>query len=211
MGLLGDAIKLNPWGAVAAGIGGLAGLAKTAIGAVQTAKANKQFNKLLKTRPQYEIPKEYSDVLATYNKLSAGKAPGYASQLGQIGQATAKAMQAGREGAISSTAYGDVVTSTLDKELEAIRDLNIRSDEYQMAMTEKAQGAKLGLAGEKASQWNINQYVPWQTEMNRLSEKNITGQQNLFGGIGDFAGQLGNFAGTSAYLDVIKKLYPNNG
>jgi hypothetical protein len=214
MGLFNTAASaasaFTPWGAVAAGIGGLAGLAKTAIGAVQTGRANKEFKSLLANRPVYEIPKEYEDVLSTYQKLAAGKMPGFDEQIGRIGQSAARATESAKKGAISSTAYQQSVQDVYQKELEALRDLDVRSQDYQSYMVEKAQGAKLGLAGEKSQAWNINKNIPWQTEMNRLSEQRITGQQNLFSGLGDVAGQFADFAGTSIYQDMLEKLYPQN-
>jgi hypothetical protein len=204
--IAGGAAKATPWGAIATGVGALAGLVKMGIGASQIAKYTKRFNQGLANRPLYQIPKEYQDVLTTYQKLSQGKMPGFDTELSQIGQTTAQSTQAAERGAISSNAYMDAVNKLNQQALTFQQNLGIRNEQYQSGMTEKALGAELGLGEQKAQQWNINEYGKWQTMMNFYGEKAGVASQNLWGGINDISGTLANFAGTKAYLDVLERL-----
>jgi hypothetical protein len=207
MGLLGTALKANPWGAIAAGIGGLAGIGKAVVGGIQASRGRKEFKSLMGNRPMFEIPEEYGDVLSTYKRLSESeKFPGQDIMEGKIGQATARATQSAKEGAVSSTAYQSAVGDIYQKELDALQNLSLQAEQYKTSQQDKLAGAQQMMGGLKSDQWNINQYVPWQTNVINAAQRGQTGQQNLFEGMGSFANQMSNFAGTDAYLNIFKQM-----
>lgn len=176
------------------------------IGGVQASRGNKGFKRSMANRPEYEIPSEYQDILAKYQQAQAGNMPGYDQLQSNIGQAGARARGAAERGAISSSAYGSQVGDIYQKELDAIQNLGIQQEQYKTAMMDKVAGAQGQLAQQKSEQWNINKFLPWQTEMNRYGEQKSAGMQNLFGGIQSGMGAISDFAGTKYYVDSLKAM-----
>jgi len=69
------------------------------------------------------------------------------------------------------------------KELDALQNLGIQQEQYKSAQLANISQAEGALAGQKSEQWNINKFLPWQTEINRYGEQRKTGMENLFGAI----------------------------
>lgn len=188
-------------------LSGGASLLQGIIGGIQASRANKKLNQLQANRPQYQIPKEYEDILNQYKMSYASDMPGYAQTLSNIGQAGARARGAAERGAISSNAYGAQVSDLYQKELDALQNLGIQQEQYKASQLDKMAQAQSALGAQKSEQWNLNQFVPWQTEMNRYSEQKSTGMQNLFSGIQGGLGVASDFLGTKYYADTLKGLY----
>ena len=195
-------------GLIAGGVlSGASSLLQGIIGGIQASRANKQFKKLNANRPQYEIPKEYENILGMYKTAMAGNAPGYSQSLANMEQAGARARGAAERGAISSVSYGSQVSDIYQKELDAIQNLGVQQEQWKASQMQNVAGAQGMLGEQKAQQWNVNQYVPWQTEMNRLGEQKATGMQNLFQGIQSGLGGISDLLGTKYYTSVLKGLY----
>lgn len=192
-------------------LGGANALFQGITGAVQASRGAKGFKRTMANMPKYEIPKEYQDVLAKYQQAYAGNMPGYEQTLSKFGKARERAIGASERGAISSSAYGAQVGDIYQKELDALQNLGIQQEQYKTGMLGNVAQAQTALAGQKEQQFNINQYVPWQTEMNRYGEMQKTGMENLFGGIQKGVGGLMDLAGTKYYTDALKGLYPQGG
>ena len=175
-------------------------------GAAQAARGNKGFNRAMANRPTYEIPDEYKNILAQYQQSQAGNMPGYEQTLSQIGQAGARARGSAERGAISSASYGAQVGNLYQKELDAIQGLGIKQEEYKTSMLDKVAQAQGQMGAQKSEQWNINKFMPWQTEMNRYGEQKQAGIQNMFSGIQSGMGSLADLAGTKYYSDALSKL-----
>jgi hypothetical protein len=194
----------------ALGIGGLLNAGSSLIqgifGGIQAARANKRFKQTLANRPTYEIPKEYQDILARYQQAYAGNMPGYQQTLSNIGQAGGRARGAAERGAISSTAYGSQVGDLYQKELDALQGLGVQQAQYKQAQLGNITQAEGAIAGQKEQQWNINKFIPWQTEMNRYGEQRQAGIQNLFAGIQSGVGNITDLIGTKYYVDQLKAL-----
>jgi hypothetical protein len=178
------------------------------VGGVQAAKGNKGFNKTMANRPEYEIPEEYESILAQYQQARAGNMPGYDQMRADINQSGARARGSAERGAISSTAYGAQVGDIYQKELDAIQNLGIQQEQYKSNMLDKVAGAQGQLGQQKSEQWNINEYTPWQTEMNRYGEMKKQGVENIFGAIQSGVGTMSDFLGTRYAVDAMKGLYP---
>jgi hypothetical protein len=187
-------------------ISGGVSLAKGIFGGIQAINANKRFKKLNANRPQYEIPEEYKNILAQYQQAQAGNRPGYEQMVGQIGQTGARARGALERGAINSTAYGSGVGDLYQKELDAIQGLGVQQAQYKTSMLDRVAGAQGMLGQQKTEQWNINKYLPWQTEMNRYGEQKKAGIENLFGALQEGAGNITDLIGTKYYADALGKL-----
>lgn len=189
-------------------LGGASSLIQGIIGGIQASRANKKINKLMANRPQYQIPKEYEDILNQYKMAYGSDMPGYGQTLENISQAGARARGAAERGAISSNAYGAQVSDLYQKELDALQNLGIQQEQYKASQLDKMAQAQSALGAQKSEQWNLNQFVPWQTEMNRYSEQKSTGMQNLFSGIQGGLGVASDFIGTDYYKKVLAGLYP---
>ena len=192
-------------------ISGGSALLQGIIGGIQASRANKQFKRLSANRPQYEIPKEYESILGMYKTAMAGNAPGYSQSLANMEQAGARARGAAERGAISSVSYGSQVGDIYQKELDAIQNLGVQQEQWKASQMQNVAGAQAAMGEQKAQQWNVNQYVPWQTEMNRLGEQRATGMQNLFQGIQSGLGSITDLLGTSYYTKSLQGLYGQGG
>ena len=192
-------------------ISGGSALLQGIIGGIQASRANKQFKRLSANRPQYEIPKEYESILGMYKTAMAGNAPGYSQSLANMEQAGARARGAAERGAISSVSYGSQVSDIYQKELDAIQNLGVQQEQWKASQMQNVAGAQDAMGEQKAQQWNVNQYVPWQTEMNRYGEQRATGMQNLFQGIQSGLGSITDLLGTSYYTKSLQGLYGQGG
>jgi hypothetical protein len=72
----------------------------------------------------------------------------------------------------------------------------------------QAQNTMGGLQ-DQAFEYNTNQ--PWQIKANMASERQQTGQQNLYGGLSDIGGSIMNFAGTSSYMKALQQTQGKTG
>lgn len=176
------------------------------VGGVQAYRGNKGFNRTMAARPTYEIPEEYKKILAQYQQAQAGNMPGYEQTLSNVGQAGARARGAAERGAISSSAYGAQVGDIYQKELDAIQNLGIQQEEYKTSMLDKVAQAQGQLGEQKSEQWNINKFLPWQTEMNRYGEMKKTGMENLFGAVQGGVSNITDLVGTSYYKKILEGL-----
>ena len=196
----------------ALGIGALlsggSALLQGIVGGVQASRGRKGFERTMGAMPQYEIPQEYENILSRYQQAYAGNMPGYEQTLSQTGQAGARARGAAERGAISSTAYGAQVGDIYQKELDAIQGLGVKQAEYKQAQLANVAQAEGQLGQQKSQQWEVNKYMPWQTEMNRYREMQKGGMQNLFGAIQSGVGTMTDFLGTKYAVDTMKGLYP---
>jgi len=185
-------------------ISGGSQLLQGVIGGIGASRANKKFNQLMRNRPEYEIPEEYQNILSRYKTAYASNMPGYEQTLSNIGQLGARTRGAAERGAISSSAYQSSVGDIYQKELDALQNLGIQQAQYkqgQLANISQAEGA---LAGQKSEQWNINKFLPWQTEANRYGEQRKTGMENIFAGMQGIKDTAMNFLGTRYYTDILK-------
>jgi len=175
------------------------------IGGVQAARGAKGLKRTMDARPDYEIPQEYQNILAQYQQAYGGNMPGYERGLDQMGQISARNRGAAERGAISSNAYSSSVSNLQQKELDAIQNWNQSNAEFKLAGVDKIAGAEQMLGGQKEQQWNINKFLPWQTEMNRYGEMKKSGIENLFGGIQTATSGISDLLGTKYYTDALAK------
>jgi hypothetical protein len=132
--------------------------------------------------------------------------PGYAQTLSNVGRAGARARGAAERGAISSNAYGAQIGDIYQKELDALQNLGIQQAQYKSAQLGNVAQAEGAMAGQKEQQWNINQYVPYQTELNRWGEQKRQSTENLFGAMQSGISGLTDLLGTSYYTKMLQGL-----
>jgi hypothetical protein len=206
--IAGTASKATPWGAIAAGISGGSALAQALIQGISALNANKKFKQTSANRPTLgaEYLKPYEDILAKYNQVYGGNKPGFEQQLDQISQLGARARGSAERGAISSTAYGSQVADIYQKELDAMQKEYISNKEFKLSGVDKTAGATAMLGEKQTEQWNINKYIPWQTEMNRWGEKAKANTEGFWGALQGGIGGITDFLGTKYATDVLGKL-----
>jgi hypothetical protein len=197
-----------PIGALGLGaiLSGGTSLAQALVQGIGALRANKRFNQTFANRPNYEIPEEYGNILAQYKQAYAGNMPGYGLMLGQTEQAGARARGAAERGAISSTSYGQQIGDIYQKELDAIQNLGIQQAQYKSGMLDKVTGAEGMMGQQKTEQWNLNKFLPWQTEMNRWGEKTKANTEGFWGAIQSGMGGVMDLLGTKYYADILGKL-----
>lgn len=200
LGLLGSITGLN------AGIG----LAKSVFGAYQAIQGSKQLKNLLNNRPQYNISQGYLDAYKTYQSLANSQLPGYNQQLGLIGESTARANTQLERGAMGSNQFMSGALQTQDKELDAIKNLGLASAQWRAQQQQGLAGAQNQMGQLQDVQFQTNQLDPWNMKANMANEQKQAGFSNLFGGVGEASSSLSSFAGTNAYLKMLKGLNPNN-
>ena len=192
-------------------ISGGSALLQSIVGGVQAAKGAKGFKKTMASRPTLgaEYLKPYEDILAKYKQTYSGDMPGLGGRLDQITQTGARARGAAERGAISSSAYGAQVGDIYQKELDEIQKRYLENTEFKLSGVDKIAGATATLGEKQSEQWNINKFLPWQTEMNRFGEQKQAGIQNLFSGIQSGVSTAMDFMGTQYYKEALKGLQGN--
>ena len=202
---------VDPLSLASLGVGFGVNLAKGIFGAVQASKGSKQLNSLLANRPQYNISKGYLSAYSTYKQMAASQLPGYQQQLEQIGQSGAKTMDYAREGAMSSNQYMSAALQSQDKETDAIRNLGIQSAQWRTQQQQQLAGAQNQMGQLQDTQFQQNVLDPYNMQLNMANEKKQAGMANIFGGVQEAASTLSNFAGTSAYMQTLQRMYPQQG
>jgi hypothetical protein len=196
---------------IGSAIQGVTGLGKAVFGGIQAIKGRKQFNTLMKNRPQYDISQGYLDAYKTYQKLAGSEMPGYGLMQDQIGQATAKATSTAEQGAMSSSQFMKSALGSQEKELDAIRNLGIMNQQWQSQQQQNLAGAQNQMGQLQDTQFQTNKLDPWNMKANMAAERQGAGMSNLFGGISDMGVAAMNYAGTKSYMDVMKGMYPQGG
>lgn len=182
-------------------------LLKGVFGAVQTAKANKNINRLLNNPVTYKRPEEYAQELSYRQQQASQSEPLWAQQQkDNIGQATAQAYGAAREGAISSNTYMGAVGDIYSKKLNAYQDLTMQSQQWQEKQKENYMSTLQKGAGYSDAEWYENQLRPWETAMNRYQSQKQSGMANLFGGVEGMATATNNYMGTRYAQDILQGL-----
>jgi len=173
---------------------------------IKASKDRKRFNQALTERPDYQIPEEYQKILSQYQTAYGGDMPGYQRGLNQIEQVGARGRGAAERGAISSNAYASSISSQQQKELDAIMNLNIQNEQFKLAGVDKIAGAEGMMAGQKEQQWNLNEFLPWQTKVSYLGESAKARTEGAYGALNAFGSNLSDLAGTKYLMDAYKGL-----
>jgi len=194
-------------------LGVIAGLAPSVLqgifSGIGLGRTSAQFNRQKANRPGYEIPEELYQNLEAAKLLGAQKAPGYASQLSEIRQASAREYGRRERGAISSNALmaGDIY----QKELDAIQGLARMNEEWAAKQAQNINLARGAIGEQKLQKQSWESLIPWQTEMNRLGEQKASYMQGLMGALQGLGQNVTDLYGTKSFTDFYKGLYPQGG
>ncbi len=193
---------------LAALIGGGAGLLKGIFGGAQAAKGQRQEERLLENRPEYEIPDAiqeleslpnmYADYLSEVESRTT--MPGQERAEQQLRESTAQGVRQTTQRARSSTEALGAATELYGKELENLQRMELESIRQRaklrrQAMNQYAQsqmqtGQIMGQYEDQA--FRLNQIEPWRMSMSEAQRQQQAGYNTISSGLSDIAsaGQL---------------------
>jgi hypothetical protein len=183
-----------------AGIGGI----KSIFGGIQAIKGRKELKNLMGNYPTQTMSQGYQDAYKIYQGMANSNLPGYDIMKGQIDQSGARTMQNLERGAMSSNQLMSGVLSSQDKELDAIKNLGIMSAQWK-AQQQQNLATQSNVMGEQQNQlFQHNVADKWGIQANMANGRINSGSNNLWNGMQDAGNSLMNYAGTKAYMDVLK-------
>ena len=196
---------------IAALVSGGLNLAKGLFGGFQTSRASRQLKELRRNRPTYEIPEAAQQALGLSQQMAYSDLPGRSYLEDRLGRTTAAGVRSvGRMAGSTAQALG-AVTDIYGRQQEAERDIGYQAALWKQQAMQNYQ-AQLGqMAGYQEQAFNINQWIPYQTEMNRLYEQRMTGQQNLWGGLTGVANTAMGYMGAKAQQGAMEGMGGNVG
>ena len=191
---------------IAALVSGGLKVAKGLFGAGQTISANRQLRDLRKNRPIYETPESATKALGLAEQMSRSDMPGMDYAESKLGRATAAgARRVGQMAGSTSQALG-AMTDIYGRQLDAERELAYQNALYRQQAMMNYQGQLGQMAQYEDQAFNINKWMPYQTQMNELMDKRNAGVQNLWSGIEGAAGVGMSYMGTKAQIDAMKSM-----
>jgi len=153
-------------------------------------------------RPEYEMPESFDKMLSTYQDMGNATLPGEdlikqnieaqsAKGVGQIGQ-----LAAGSPEAMTG------LLGLKDQENAALRDLQIRSAQFQANAKLNSQQGMAGVYGQQAGYeteiWRQNQLLPWEIGMNTARDYQTKGKGNVMAGVDTLGSTASQVGGTLA-------------
>lgn len=103
------------------------------------------------------------------------------------------------------------VSGLLDTYDRSIERVGAQDAEQRLQNIQYYMNANKDLAGQKNTQWTINEYQPYQNKLKELTERRAAAEQNKWGGIGTALGSV-TAAGTSMSNEgLLKKLFAGPG
>jgi len=196
---------------ISAGISGLTNIGQALYGGFQARRARRGLEDLRRNRPIYETPEAATQALGLSRQMAYGEMPGRTYTEERLGRTTAAGVRnIGRMAPSSSAALG-AVTDVYGRQLEAERDLGYNAALWRAQMMQNYQ-AQLGqMAGYQDQAFNLNQWIPYQQQMNELQSQRMVGQQNLWGGIQGLANTASSFMGDVSQLGAMQQMFPQGG
>lgn len=181
----------------------LVGYVNAGAGIIGKRKAQKDMNKLLSNRPQYQISPEYqenealaSNVRDMYSRLTnTSELPGQTQMQNKLAQNSANAVgSAAMYGVDNPAQLAQLANSTLQSQNEAQNQLSIEGAKFrQMNMgnyadaTRNLQDTKTAMAEEKDKAWSYNINEPYQNKVDS-ARKRIKSSTEMIQKGGDMVG-----------------------
>jgi len=158
----------------------------------------------------FKTPTEALQALSSaQNQAAQTRLPGQDLLEDKISGATGSAISAIKEAA---TTPQDIIGSTTaafqNLQVDPLRDLAIAGANRFDANQRNLQSQLGNIAGFRAQEWQQNVLNPYQAAMGTAGQLAAAGQKNLFSGISDIAGGVGNFglAGGFDRQDIDKSM-----
>jgi len=151
---------------------GVTGIVEALVGSDMYYDAQDDLDKLLRDRPEYEIPEEIRAMVDMYKRgAESTRLPGQDIYEEQIYGSTAQGISASREAATSASDVLGATTSLYGQQTGALSELQIAAAKKQQEQEQKyAQSLEtLGQYQDKA--WNWNVATPYQFDLQRASNE----------------------------------------
>ena len=98
-------------------------------------------------------------------------------------------------------------TEGYSQELESLNKISLQDLMFRESASQRLQGALGMQAGYEEKAFEYNEWLPWQTKMNKASERAGMGRSMLYEGIGDTFGVAGNYMTGKYQMSELQKLY----
>jgi len=196
---------------ISAGISGLANIGQALYGGFQARRAKRGLEDLRRNRPIYETPEAATQALGLSRQMAYGEMPGRTYAEERLGRTTAAGVRnIGRMAPSSSAALG-AVTDVFGKRMDAERELGYNAALWRAQMMQNYQSQLGQMAQYQDQAFNLNQWIPYQQQMNELQSQRMAGQQNLWGGIQGLANTASGFMGDMSQLGAMQQMFPQGG
>lgn len=196
---------------IAALVSGGLNLAKGIFGGAQTAGANKDIKALRANRPIYTTPASATKATQMAGQMARSDMPGMDALRERLGRTSSAGARQVRQAAPSSSAALGAMTDIYGRQMDAERDLQYQNAVFRQQMQQQYMG-QLGRQAQYEDQaFNLNQWIPYQTQMNELMSKKQAGMDNVWGALQGGASTASNFMGTQAQLQAMNRMYPQYG
>lgn len=184
-------------------LSGAIGLGKSIISANKLAKDNEEISKL--KAPFYKIQDEYfqnRDIAANNAEsgLSAAE-KNYALTNNERGLSAGISAILQGGGSPSSVASLNSIFTDSNNALAA-EDAKKHLENIQYFM-----GANKDLAGQKTTQWGVNEYQKYQNKLKELTERKSADETSIWNGVNDIVGSVGAGAMWNLNKDLYDKLF----
>jgi len=169
-------------------------------------RALSKINRNRPSAPTYSIPPAVHSYLAQKQLQAQRGLPGQDVIESQIGANVAGTIGDVNRAASSSAAALGAVTDVRSGAQDAIRDLGVRSAEYQARQQDEAADAQRYMADYQEKEWEYNKNLPYQRKMNEWMSNRNAAMSNLWGGLEGIGSSVIQGAGNIAYQQQMQGL-----
>ena len=192
---------------LAAGIGATAGLTQTGIGLFNRRKGRKEYDKLMRKKPTFEIPESVNTAVNEASLAYRGGLPTYDLMEQGISATTSRGVDVAERSAGSGQELQGTTQALFARELENLNQLNVQDIQYREAARRDYINALLS-KGQYEAQAQEQKFNIWQMKLNREAERAGYGQQMVMQGIGGVIGSVGSYLTTQGQLSALRKMFP---
>jgi len=185
---------------------------QTAIKAVQGAKDKNEAKALLDKagiRPDYEMPESVDKMVGMYEQMAQSGLPGEDQMKQDIQGSTARSITAAGQLSDSPIAALGAAQGAQQRELGALRDLSIRSEQFQSQQKRNLAGAYGQEAQWQDAQNSWNQRQPWEIAQNEYWNLRRGGRESINQGIDQAGSGIQQAAGVYAQSQMYGQSAPN--
>ena len=188
-------------------VGGVGALTKTGIGAYNLSRGNRDLRQLERERPEFEIPDSVGRMVGIAEKeTQQGMAAKDIYEQDVMG-ATSRGIRYAESVAGSGADLLGSVSNLYSQELESLNKISLQDLMFRESASQRLQEALEMQAGYEEKAFEYNEWLPWQTKMNKASERAGMGRGMIYEGVGDMFGVAGNYMLGSSQMSELKKLY----
>ena len=184
---------------LAAGIGATAGLTQTGIGLFNRRKGRKEYDKLMRKKPTFEMPESVNTAVNEASLAYRSGMPTYDLMEQGISATTSRGVSAAERSAGSGQELLGATEQMFARELESLNQLNVQDIQYRDAARKDYMNALLS-KGQYEAQAQEQEFNIWQMKLNREAERAGYGQQMLMQGIGGVMKTAGQYVSSYSKL-----------